>query len=716
MGACAAPGRCDNEHASKYNHIYTVVKVDIENPLGFVERWMPPFRTLSKGLTVKVHEPFSVASFNADKTYLGGALDAQFKSSDLPVKLDVVLPVLEDCDSTAKTLRVVYFIFSSVPPSLNSPSIEQEGGESQHLVATGAAQVPGNKLLLAPVTGYNQTRGTFGGISFSGTEGRVQLSGQTMDSANSQTSNLSLGSSLGSTKLWNAASWNAAVVYDDTPAGAARYKEGKVVGRFGASTPESTDSHVMFRYGAALEGGHQQSSDPLSSVKLTPDSEYGSLKLYAGITGRTERSAFSASYGFQVGDTFRTGVPVFEKNLVDLGYNYRVPLPFRKPLGDRENFTGPLSTTAHKMLGLETRFTAGIIQNAQGVPLAERFLGGNQLRPFVQDDSWVLPGDAFIRSIPENQLGAPALGGTRFYSANATVSYTVWGRPFIPKQLAKSDLSSGPTCTAPKSDDSQKSGVKPTFPCILNGPFQNSATAIANYNKIHDPEYIRLTSQVPKLATDLAAKLTAFSAQLGTIPPEIASHPDVTQQLSNLNDNGVAQVDGDLTVLEGGAVIDIITTLQTSDIPALQTETGALTKSLRGASQNALADQLDAAVSALAKGADALQSAVDLVNKNFPDNPNDQFHDQAWAKLAPGHRAIDVFLNELNLYSIAPVVMFDVARVWPVGEGVRYGVGPGLRLSLVNVNFTFGYAYNPQRLPGEKHGALFLSLDVTGLF
>ncbi len=27
--------------------------------------------------------------------------------------------------------------------------------------------------------------------------------------------------------------------------------------------------------------------------------------------------------------------------------------------------------------------------------------------------------------------------------------------------------------------------------------------------------------------------------------------------------------------------------------------------------------------------------------------------------------------------------MFDIARVWPVGEGVRYGIGPGLRLSLV---------------------------------
>ena len=488
-GGYAASGRCDNEHASQYNNVYTVTGVDIANPLGFVEHWTPPFRSLGKGLTVKAREPFSVAKFNADQKYLGGALDAQFKSSDAPLKLDVVMPRLEDCDSTTKTLRVVYFIFSSVPPSMNPPSIEQQGNESQRLVASGAEQVSGNKLLVTPVAGYNQTRSTFGGVNFSDTEGRLQITGQTTDSANSQTSHLGLGSSLGSTRLWNTASWNAAVVYDDTPAGAVRYKEGKVVGRFGASTQESQDAHVMFRYGAALEGGHQQSSEPSASIVLAPDSEYGSLKLYAGITGRRERGAFSASYGFQLGDTFRTGVPLFKKHLVDLGYNYRLPLPFRRVLGDRDDFTGPLSATAHKTLGLETRFTGGIIQDARGVPLAERFLGGNQLRPFVQDDSWVLPGNAFIRSIPENQLGAAAFGGTRFYSANATVSYTAWGRPFIPKQLAMSDLSSGPTCPQ-KSDDSQEDAPK-TFPCILNGPFQGSATAIANYDRTHDPEYIR---------------------------------------------------------------------------------------------------------------------------------------------------------------------------------------------------------------------------------
>jgi hypothetical protein len=77
---------------------------------------------------------------------------------------------------------------------------------------------------------------------------------------------------------------------------------------------------------------------------------------------------------------------------------------------------------------------------------------------------------------------------------------------------------------------------------------------------------------------------------------------------------------------------------------------------------------------------------------------------------------LDVFLHQLNLYSIAPVAIFDVARVWPLDVGVHYGVGPGLRLSLANANFTMGYAFNPQRAGPEKAGAIFFKLDVTSLF
>ena len=714
--ADAAPGKCDTGRASQYAG-YKVTRVDIANPLGFIESWLPAFRSLHQSLTMKAGDPFSVAKFNLDSQNLSDKMKAGAAASNAPVKLTFTGGLLEDCDTTAQTLRVVYPIFSTVAPAANPPSIEQEGRQSANAAATAAAQVPAdNRMIVTPLAGYNQTRAAFGGVQFSDTEGRLRIDGQTEDSANSQTSNLSLGSSLGANRIWNTATWKAALTSDKDPAGDSRYAEGKLAGQFVASTQQRPNSHFMFRYGATLEGGHQQSSSPGANVALMPDSSYGSLKLFAGVTGTTRRVAFSASYGFQLGDTFRTGVPVFSKHLVDLGYNYRIPVPFRKVLGDRDDFTGPLSASVHRTLGLETRFTAGLIQDAQGAPLAERFLGGNQLRPFVQDDTWIIPGDAFIRSIPENRLGSrndnplPATvpGGTRFYSANITLSFAAWGRPLIPKDLAVSDISSGPVCNPPSSGATPP---KLTFPCVLNGAFQTAVTALSAYDKTHDPGYMSLTSKIPALAHALEVKIAALIGQLGAIPPDIASQDAVAQPLSDAT-NDAFDVDGALTTLEGGSASATIGVLA-GKIPTFQTDMTALTKSLRAAAQTALADQFDQTVSALAQGVKDMQAIADQADKDFPTK---KFDDEAWTKLAPGHRALDVLLNELNIYSIAPVTIFDVARVWPVGQGVRYGVGPGLRLSLVNVNFTLGYAYNPQRLPGEKPGAILFSLDVTELF
>ena len=79
-------------------------------------------------------------------------------------------------------------------------------------------------------------------------------------------------------------------------------------------------------------------------------------------------------------------------------------------------------------------------------------------------------------------------------------------------------------------------------------------------------------------------------------------------------------------------------------------------------------------------------------------------------------KVLNAFLYELNIYSIAPIGVFDVARVWPTGIGTRYAAGGGVRLSLVNMNFTLAYAANPARIPGEGRGALFVKLDVEDLF
>lgn len=46
-------------------------------------------------------------------------------------------------------------------------------------------------------------------------------------------------------------------------------------------------------------------------------------------------------------------------------------------------------------------------------------------------------------------------------------------------------------------------------------------------------------------------------------------------------------------------------------------------------------------------------------------------------------------------HSVNPVFVFDAARLWPEGNGTRFGIGGGVRFTLVNFNITVGYAVNP---------------------
>jgi|GEM_PF-3281917 len=83
-------------------------------------------------------------------------------------------------------------------------------------------------------------------------------------------------------------------------------------------------------------------------------------------------------------------------------------------------------------------------------------------------------------------------------------------------------------------------------------------------------------------------------------------------------------------------------------------------------------------------------------------------------------RILGVFFRETNLIAISPVVMFDAARLrindLPDTNRFRYGIGSGLRFSLINVDFTAGYSLNPTRRLNEPRGAFVLRMDINDLF
>jgi len=104
----------------------------------------------------------------------------------------------------------------------------------------------------------------------------------------------------------------------------------------------------------------------------------------------------------------------------------------------------------------------------------------------------------------------------------------------------------------------------------------------------------------------------------------------------------------------------------------------------------------------------------------FNKIPLNSIEQQADRDIAHAARSLDVIFREINLIEIAPVVTFDAARIGPAvtpGFGkTHYGVGAGVRFSLVTLDFTAGYSFNLNRQPAEPRGAVILSMTISDLF
>jgi hypothetical protein len=114
----------------------------------------------------------------------------------------------------------------------------------------------------------------------------------------------------------------------------------------------------------------------------------------------------------------------------------------------------------------------------------------------------------------------------------------------------------------------------------------------------------------------------------------------------------------------------------------------------------------------------ALRDSIAAATKDFDEAAISHKVDD---DLGFAFRTLDTFVHDVNAVSLAPVVVFDAARLGPQvdaqGGGVRYGIGGGVRLTFMNLlNMTAGYAVNPSPRPWETHGAFFFSLDIVDLF
>ena len=81
-------------------------------------------------------------------------------------------------------------------------------------------------------------------------------------------------------------------------------------------------------------------------------------------------------------------------------------------------------------------------------------------------------------------------------------------------------------------------------------------------------------------------------------------------------------------------------------------------------------------------------------------------------------RALDALSKEINLLSLDPVFLYDIASVRsaPIGDLTRHALGGGVRLTFAShISFTGGYAANLNRSSGEPSGAAFFNIKFVDL-
>jgi hypothetical protein len=307
----------------------------------------------------------------------------------------------------------------------------------------------------------------------------------------------------------------------------------------------------------------------------------------------------------------------------------------------------------------------------------------------------MISSNPFIRSIPANRLAATTggFGGTSFISFNSTLSLATWRFPLVPTEVTNDK----------------------DFPQQMQDAFTTSANLLDVGYQTQDRHYIAMVSNLPKVQSVLADLKTAVTNAQKTATPKTA---DLFKEC--LRPIGFATVRAkDAQQHKGqpqyGEVSDLLQgqSNQPSDPKA---KTNLLNK-IHEACVNQLNAQIkDATITDRANELDALHSTMET---EFGAIDRTVSHDRAKAEMTYPKATLNTLLYQVNLFSLSPVLVFDVAHLGPATSalGTRYAAGGGVRVDLVShVQFTVGYAANPKRLPNEGKGALFFSMGLKNLF
>jgi hypothetical protein len=653
---------------------YKIGKINLDSPFGFFILVRDRLSAIKKGLPIHEEEDFSNSAYRdaADQVDDEVKKDSAF-GKDSPFKLVYTTENLNNCHEGAgpKTVDVVFNIFSTDPiPALHSKP-EDRAASTEQSASKAAERNTQGPLKLVPMGGYNASFHGFGGgetVIRLPVKAFEELRFRGAGSSNSLFLNGELNGKLGPhKKALDTVDYHFAYHYEQSPTQALSMKLGRGQFRFTGVSEEmgSTKAQTKVRYGLSLEQGLQQSNVTGSVIPFDTitNSRYGAIRLYTGISRSTRYSQTIASYGLNIGGA-GLGNLNYAKQIGDLSFNLRFP------------------GHTHSPWDLQARATGGGIAGGP-VLLNDRFFGGNLVLPFIPGDSWLIPDGPLVRSITANYLNGSGYGGTSFYSTNVTAGKVIKSWPIIPKDVENAD---GFAAGIEAAEDTAE------------GFFFDSKLALSDDMKELVNDYQK------KLSDDLDAFDKEFKEILAT-----------------------PLVDPTLKKAVGDANHDIVRarlTVRQLTGAKLRALTGKESKLVRLASDLPKVEAL--APRASGEKLEILKASMDTHLKDLPrdieglENTPEGQAAKAYAKeqMARPRQVVDTLRREANMFAVGLFGIADAGRLWPDPNGTRYAYGGGVRLSVVNVNFSLGYAANPNPLPQlhQGHGAVLLVIDYTNLF
>ena len=681
--ADSAPGSCDNIDLEQAG--FRVRSVRIEDPFKFLP-WVKARqnRALDQINTLVQGKPFTYKDAGSKGLEIIERENFLPDTSDQRVKIRVEIVAVRNCIDGQ--LDLVYRIYSTqIMPVLSGRPTERVTEREEPQTAAGQTTVvapEASPFHFRPIAGYDFTNLLTGGARMEVTSHKfwklpfksVLIEGQ----GNSRKYYFSAGLEGSKESSSDSGGWlaNAQWLFNYTnyqlPTGSGEIKGGYLTAQFAGVTKPFFNGNFTFHFGVAVDGGNRQSdvNGVVIAPKTVTDAGVGTLKLYGGVDSRLRHNIFSFSYGLELGSIGPAARIDWRKHIVDARHQ------FWYSLGN------------HRLLDLESRFTLGSLQVPGNVPLPERFFGGNNEEFLIASDMWQIRANPVIRAIPGSKFfRTPEGAGSRnFFSYNFTAAYGFWRKTLVPEELT--------------SD--------PEFKNQLEGAMTSVTSTLQNYNASKDPHFANTVAQLPAAQTALNELKTAVAAAQEARPGEFT---DLFKACTRAVSGALRRVASAITP-QAADQYGLVMFLLSDDPDEVQ---------LLKATQTCGTD-LNAAISDSAVGSASARVGTIRTSMIAEFNAIDQAKAarQATADMAFTRRTLNTLFNDVNIYSISPVFVFDVARIGPASGGLggtRYGPGGGIRFELASVaHFTLGYAWNVKRGPDEGRGNFFFAIGVRDLF